>query len=286
MSSPRRGPFDVWAPRASRLRLSVGDAIVDMVRGDRRLVDARGRAAALSGGDRLRLPDRRLGHAPTRPAVAASAGGRPPALANPRRRAFAWTDQGWTGRQLAGSVIYELHVGTFTPEGTFDAALGRLDHLREHRRRLRRADAGQRLQRHPQLGLRRRALVRRARAVRRPGGLPAVRRRLPRGRPRRDPGRRPQPPRPVGELPARVRPLPQGGRQHLGRPGQPRRRGLGGGAALHPRQRPDVAGGLPRRRAAARRRARPRRRLRPAPARGAGGGGGRAVGAPAPAARR
>jgi maltooligosyltrehalose trehalohydrolase len=45
--------------------------------------------------------------------------------------AFAWTDDGWTGRQLAGSVLYELHVGTFTTEGTFDAAIGRLDHLVE-----------------------------------------------------------------------------------------------------------------------------------------------------------
>jgi maltooligosyltrehalose trehalohydrolase len=35
----------------------------------------------------------------------------------------------WTGRQLAGGVIYELHIGTFTPEGTFDAAIDRLDHL-------------------------------------------------------------------------------------------------------------------------------------------------------------
>ncbi len=43
---------------------------------------------------------------------------------------FSWTDSGWRGRQLAGSLIYELHVGTFTPEGTLDAALGRLDHLR------------------------------------------------------------------------------------------------------------------------------------------------------------
>jgi maltooligosyltrehalose trehalohydrolase len=40
-----------------------------------------------------------------------------------------WTDQSWTGRQLAGGVIYELHVGTFTPEGTLDAAIERLDHL-------------------------------------------------------------------------------------------------------------------------------------------------------------
>ena len=43
---------------------------------------------------------------------------------------FAWTDQSWTGRQLAGSVIYELHLGTFTPDGTLDAAIEKLDHLR------------------------------------------------------------------------------------------------------------------------------------------------------------
>ncbi|MBI5088771.1 MAG: malto-oligosyltrehalose trehalohydrolase [Actinobacteria bacterium] len=43
--------------------------------------------------------------------------------------AFAWTDDRWTGRQLAGSVVYELHVGTFTPGGTLDAAIERLDHL-------------------------------------------------------------------------------------------------------------------------------------------------------------
>ena len=43
--------------------------------------------------------------------------------------AFDWTDARWTGRQLAGGVIYELHIGTFTPEGTLDAAAARLDHL-------------------------------------------------------------------------------------------------------------------------------------------------------------
>jgi maltooligosyltrehalose trehalohydrolase len=45
--------------------------------------------------------------------------------------AFAWTDDGWRGSPLPGSVLYELHVGTFTPEGTFDGAIGRLDHLRD-----------------------------------------------------------------------------------------------------------------------------------------------------------
>ncbi len=42
---------------------------------------------------------------------------------------FPWSDSAWRGITLAGSVLYELHVGTFTPEGTFDAAVERLDHL-------------------------------------------------------------------------------------------------------------------------------------------------------------
>ena len=42
---------------------------------------------------------------------------------------FAWTDQHWSGRDLHGAVIYELHIGTFTPQGTLDAAIERLDHL-------------------------------------------------------------------------------------------------------------------------------------------------------------
>ncbi|TSE01238.1 malto-oligosyltrehalose trehalohydrolase [Skermania sp. ID1734] len=40
-----------------------------------------------------------------------------------------WTDQGWTGRPLPGAVIYELHIGTFTPDGTLDSAIERLDYL-------------------------------------------------------------------------------------------------------------------------------------------------------------
>jgi len=43
--------------------------------------------------------------------------------------AFEWTDVAWKGRQLPGALLYELHIGTFTPEGTFDAAIERLDHL-------------------------------------------------------------------------------------------------------------------------------------------------------------
>ncbi|MBY0513052.1 MAG: malto-oligosyltrehalose trehalohydrolase [Gemmataceae bacterium] len=42
---------------------------------------------------------------------------------------FRWTDQNWKGRRLAGQVIYELHVGTFTRAGTWAAAAGELPEL-------------------------------------------------------------------------------------------------------------------------------------------------------------
>ena len=188
--------------------------------------------------------------------------------------AHAWSDEQWTGRQLAGSVIYELHVGTFTPEGTLDAAIDKLDHLKsigvdfvellpvnafngEHGWGY---DGVAWFAVHEPYGG--------------PGGLPAVRRRLPRRRAGRRPGRGLQPPRPVGQLPADVRAVPLlGGLEPVGRPREPRRRGQRGGPRLHPRQRADVAGGLPRRRAAARRRARARGRLGDPPARGDGGPG-------------
>jgi maltooligosyltrehalose trehalohydrolase len=45
--------------------------------------------------------------------------------------AFAWSDVEWHPPTLGSAVIYELHVGTFTPEGTLDAAIGRLEYLRD-----------------------------------------------------------------------------------------------------------------------------------------------------------
>jgi maltooligosyltrehalose trehalohydrolase len=43
--------------------------------------------------------------------------------------AFPWHDHSWRGLPLRGAVLYELHIGTFTPEGTFDGAIGHLGHL-------------------------------------------------------------------------------------------------------------------------------------------------------------
>jgi maltooligosyltrehalose trehalohydrolase len=52
----------------------------------------------------------------------------PSEVVDPAR--YTWRDTGWKGRSAAELVIYELHVGTFTPEGTFDAARRRLPELR------------------------------------------------------------------------------------------------------------------------------------------------------------
>ncbi|MBM3934938.1 MAG: malto-oligosyltrehalose trehalohydrolase [SAR202 cluster bacterium] len=43
--------------------------------------------------------------------------------------AFHWTDFGWKGCRLLGQVIYEMHIGTFTPEGTWRAAITQLPEL-------------------------------------------------------------------------------------------------------------------------------------------------------------
>lgn len=45
--------------------------------------------------------------------------------------AFVWTDADWRGLPLGDMVIYELHVGAFTPEGTFEAVIPRLPRLKE-----------------------------------------------------------------------------------------------------------------------------------------------------------
>src|SRR5579871_4353298 len=44
-------------------------------------------------------------------------------------RGFPWTDANWRGRPLDEYVIYEIHVGTFTAEGTFDGVATHLDEL-------------------------------------------------------------------------------------------------------------------------------------------------------------
>ena len=44
--------------------------------------------------------------------------------------AFRWTDEGWRGPTLKGQVLYEMHIGTYTPEGTWEAAARELEELK------------------------------------------------------------------------------------------------------------------------------------------------------------
>ena len=124
-----RGRFDVWAPRPTNVRLSVGDDVVPMRRGDDGWWTPDGPVPDGEVDYGYLLDDVRPPRCRTRGRGASPHG------VHERSRTFDpttydWTDGAWTGRQLAGAVIYELHIGTFTPEGTFDAALGKLDHLR------------------------------------------------------------------------------------------------------------------------------------------------------------
>jgi maltooligosyltrehalose trehalohydrolase len=119
--------FAVWAPATSRVRLRIDGLDVPMRHGDGgwwrvEVPEAKPGTdyAFVLGDDELPLPDPRSLW-------------QPHGVHGPSRTydhdAFEWTDTSWTGRQLPGSILYELHIGTFTPEGTFDAAIGRLDHL-------------------------------------------------------------------------------------------------------------------------------------------------------------
>ncbi len=118
--------IEVWAPNARQVRLRRGDASeLDLARGeggrwssDVELADGEEYGFMIDGGA-LR-PDPRSRRQPR---------GVHEASAHVDPTAFAWTDTGWTGRQLAGGLIYELHIGTFTPEGTLDAAIERFPHL-------------------------------------------------------------------------------------------------------------------------------------------------------------
>lgn len=116
----------VWAPQRRRVRLWTPRGTCDLARDETgwwhppRPVEAGTDYAFLLDGDDTPLPDPRSRWQPN--------GVHRPSRAYDHRR-FGWSDGSWAGRALPGSVLYELHVGTFTPAGTFDAATGRLDHL-------------------------------------------------------------------------------------------------------------------------------------------------------------
>ncbi|MDR7252703.1 maltooligosyltrehalose trehalohydrolase [Nocardioides sp. BE266] len=123
-----RGPYDVWAPRPERVRLTLAGEVVEMTRAADGwwapaepvpTTDAAVDYGYLLDDDPDPRPDPRSRRQPD------GVHG----LSRHEPVTYEWGDASWTGRQLAGSVLYELHVGTFTPGGTLDSAIERLDHL-------------------------------------------------------------------------------------------------------------------------------------------------------------
>ena len=118
--------FAVWAPLPTTVRLDVEGAVHAMTRGAddwwRAAVDCApdARYGFVLDEDSTVLPDPRSARQPD------GVHGRSQ-LWDPH--AARWSDQQWAGRSVEGAVIYELHTGTFTEAGTFDAAIDKLDYL-------------------------------------------------------------------------------------------------------------------------------------------------------------
>jgi maltooligosyltrehalose trehalohydrolase len=122
--------FNVWAPKVKKIAVKIGDALYPMQGPDEKgrwsvavnAADAGTDYGFVVNDDAKAYPD-------------------PRSLWQPHgvhglsrlydQAAFPWSDREWDAPPLERAVIYELHVGTFTPEGTFDGVIRRLDYLVE-----------------------------------------------------------------------------------------------------------------------------------------------------------
>ncbi|MGL5909050.1 MAG: alpha-amylase family glycosyl hydrolase, partial [Phycicoccus sp.] len=142
----RPGVVEVWAPNAERVEIDWAPtgSLTGTTRPERAAM-----AAVDDGWWRWEVPIEPDGGGTGGIDYAFVLDGAEPALPDPRSAwqphgvhgpsrtvdpaTFTWSDAAWPGPRdgtgLLGGVVYELHVGTFTPEGTFDAAAERLDHL-------------------------------------------------------------------------------------------------------------------------------------------------------------
>lgn len=118
--------FRVWAPRARTIAVRIGDASYPMQASEHGWWTGDVEEAApgtdyrfvVNGGDPI--PDPRSQFQPF-------------GISGPSRlvdhSSFPWSDGSWQARQLSSAIVYELHIGTFTPEGTFASTIECLGYL-------------------------------------------------------------------------------------------------------------------------------------------------------------
>ncbi len=118
----------VWSPFAKEIELISGEEVLGMHRDETAwwAVEAPGVQHGSDYGFRIDrgavLPDPR---SPWQPAGVHGLSRRVD------HSLFEWSDAGWRPPPLGAALIYELHVGSFTPQGTFEAVIQKLDHLLE-----------------------------------------------------------------------------------------------------------------------------------------------------------
>ena len=120
--------FSVWAPQVSTLSVLLPDRAVPLQRTDESLYTGIVSDLAVGAPYSYLLDGSRARPDPVSRYQPHGVHG-PSAVVDPA--AFPWTDHHWRGLPLQDLVLYELHVGTFTAEGSFRAIIPYLDYLKE-----------------------------------------------------------------------------------------------------------------------------------------------------------
>jgi len=122
--------FGVWAPRAQKMTLQWRDQLLLMQEPNKRGWWTLEVPEAQCGDDYgFRIDDDPTSYPDPRSLRQTKGVHGPSRLYD--HSAFEWHDENWRGSPKTGAVIYEMHIGTFSKEGTFDGAIPNLDHLAE-----------------------------------------------------------------------------------------------------------------------------------------------------------
>jgi maltooligosyltrehalose trehalohydrolase len=131
---PNETHFRLWAPKAQHVDLVLEESAEKNARRSFHPLDAEGGGyfsgvAAIGAGALYRCRVNKAEHFHPDPASRFQPEGPhgPSQVVDPTQ--FQWTDSQWPGVILKGQIIYEMHVGTFTPEGTWRAAAEQLEEL-------------------------------------------------------------------------------------------------------------------------------------------------------------